>query len=90
MAPATRPWRELGFGNTPEAAQIEPGAQWFRRQPEATQRQILGPQRFALYRGRQITLDDLVQRRESPVWGASSQVASIAQAQANAAARRAS
>jgi SPP1 gp7 family putative phage head morphogenesis protein len=90
MAPATRPWRELGFGSTPEAVDINPGAQWFRSQPEATQRQILGPQRFALYRGRQITLDDLVQRRDSPVWGASSQVASIAQAQANAAARRAS
>lgn len=89
-APATVSWRELGFGNTPEAVQIESGVSWFRQQDEDTQRRILGPSKYALYRGRQITLPDLVQRRDSPVWGPSSQVASVAQARANAAQRRAS
>jgi SPP1 gp7 family putative phage head morphogenesis protein len=88
-APATKPWRELGFGATPDAVEIESGAQWFRRQSEDTQRQVLGESKYALYRARRITLPDLVQRRENPVWGASSQVASAAQAEANAAARRA-
>jgi SPP1 gp7 family putative phage head morphogenesis protein len=88
-SPAPRSPRELGLGNIPGAPPVEDGASWFRRQDEATQREILGPGKYDLYRSRKITLPDLVERRDSPVWGPSSQVASAAQAEANAAARRA-
>jgi SPP1 gp7 family putative phage head morphogenesis protein len=89
-APAPMSPRDLGLGNIPGIDPIETGPSWFRRQPTSTQRQILGPGKYALYRSRKITLPDLVERRESAVWGPSSQVASAATAQANAAARRAS
>lgn len=68
---------------------IGSGASWFRQQPASLQAQILGPSKFAAFRGRQITLPDLVQVRTSAVWGRSSGVASLSQARANAAARRA-
>jgi SPP1 gp7 family putative phage head morphogenesis protein len=69
---------------------IDSGASWFRAQAPSVQSEILGPSKFAAFRSRQITLPDLVQVRTSPVWGRSSGVASLSQAQANAAARRVS
>lgn len=69
---------------------VSPGTRWFRDQPADIQREILGPAKYDAYRSRQITLPDLVHTRTSPVWGDSAGVASLSQAEANAAARRAS
>lgn len=88
MVPATRSWRELGFGSTPESVKIEEGPAVFRRLPEADQRQILGDAKFRAYKSRQITLPDLVAKRESPVWGPSTSEAGLRAAKDNAAARR--
>lgn len=46
-APITKTWRELGIDlDEPELTPIQPGADWFAQQPEATQRSILGASRF--------------------------------------------
>ncbi|PDW02286.1 phage minor head protein [Candidatus Viridilinea mediisalina] len=45
------------------------GADWFADQDEATQRRILGPGAFDLYRSGRITLGDLVGVRNDPRWG---------------------
>lgn len=45
------------------------GADWFAQQDEATQRTILGPGAFDLYRSGRITLNDLVEVRTDPRWG---------------------
>lgn len=52
--------------DTPE---WETGKQWFLRQPEDVQRQILGPGRFDAYQDGQFGLDALVTERKSSVWG---------------------
>jgi len=88
MVPKTRSWRELGFGDTPEAVQIEDGPSVFRRLPAADQEAILGPAKYRAYRGREITLPDVVAERQSPVWGPSTSEAGLNAAKANAAARR--
>jgi SPP1 gp7 family putative phage head morphogenesis protein len=88
MVPATRSWKELGFGSTPESVQIQEGPAIFRRLPESDQRAILGDAKYRAYSGRQITLPDLVAKRESPVWGPSTSEAGLGAAKDNAAARR--
>lgn len=88
MVPKTRSWRELGFGDTPEAVKIEDGPSVFRRLPAADQEAILGPAKYRAYRGREITLPDVVAKRQSPVWGPSTSEAGLNAAKDNAAARR--
>lgn len=88
MVPKTRSWRELGFGDTPEAVQIEPGPAVFRKLPEADQRAILGDAKYRAYRAKEITLPDMVAKRESPVWGPSTSEAGLNAAKTNAAIRR--
>lgn len=47
--PVTKAWNQLGFDdiNEPDSAvNHDDGYAWFRRQPEDTQRDILGPKRF--------------------------------------------
>jgi len=88
MAPATKSWRELGFGDTPESVKIEKGPDIFRRLPVDEQRATLGPGKLAALRSNGITLPDLVARKDSPVWGPGTSEASLAAARRNAAARR--
>jgi SPP1 gp7 family putative phage head morphogenesis protein len=45
------------------------GADWFATQDAATQRGILGPGAFDLYREGKLSLGDLVQVKHDPVWG---------------------
>jgi SPP1 gp7 family putative phage head morphogenesis protein len=88
MVPKTRSWRELGFGDTPEAVRIEEGPALFRRLAPDQQEAILGPAKFRAYRAKQITLPDVVAKRSSPVWGPSTSEAGLSAAKQNAAARR--
>lgn len=53
---------------TPER---ETGEAWFARQDAATQRELLGPGKYDLYRQGRITLGDLVGTRDDPRWGRS-------------------
>jgi SPP1 gp7 family putative phage head morphogenesis protein len=89
MVPKTKSWRELGFGEQPGGLDIEPGPAAFRKLPEADQRRILGPSKYDAYKRREITLPDLVAKRESPTWGPSTGEASLRVAKDNAALRKA-
>ena len=88
MVPKTRSWRELGFGDTPEAVQIQEGPALFRRLAPDQQEAILGPAKYRAYRAKQITLPDVVAKRDSPVWGPSTSEAGLTAAKQNAAIRR--
>lgn len=68
--PETVSWAELGFPNVEDTrTSIESGEARFARLPEGTQRQILGPGKYALYRDGMINLSSLVGESYSPVWG---------------------
>lgn len=90
MVPETKSWGELGFGGQPEGVTIEPGPAVFRKLPAADQRAILGPAKYDAYKRREITLPDLVAKRESRTWGPSTAEAGLREAKDNAALRRAS
>jgi len=49
--------------------EYETGQQWFRRQPENTQRAILGRGRFEAWATGRATLDDMVAVRTDDTWG---------------------
>ena len=53
------------------------GEQWFRGQPEAVQRQMLGPSKFAAWQARRFDLQDLVRINRDAVWGNSPRVATL-------------
>ena len=57
--------------------QYETGQEWFTRQPEGTQLAILGRGRFDLWRRGEATLDDMVSRDWSDVWGGSLRVTNV-------------
>lgn len=66
----------------------EMGRTWFERQPEATQRQILGPAAFDAWKAGAVRLEDLVERHEHPVWGGSLGVKSLKRAIGESEAKR--
>jgi SPP1 gp7 family putative phage head morphogenesis protein len=53
------------------------GQEWFRTQPEATQRGILGPGRFEAWQSGRASLSDMVSRDWSDVWGGSLRVTRV-------------
>lgn len=55
----------------------ESGAEWFARQSEATQRAMMGPQRYEAWKEGKFEFKDLAGRRESEEWGASVRVAGM-------------
>jgi SPP1 gp7 family putative phage head morphogenesis protein len=66
MIPQTRTWESLGFPDAPETrVELEPGPDWFARQPPAKQLRVLGPGKYAAYKRGEITLADLVQKTRS-------------------------
>jgi SPP1 gp7 family putative phage head morphogenesis protein len=53
-------------------ARLEPGAEWFAKQPEKTQRSIFdNDQSFEAYKAGELKLEDFVGRKDSAQWGAS-------------------
>ena len=51
--------------------QFETGQQWFRSQPEAVQRRMMGAGRYDLWQRGDASLDDMVSRSWSDDWGGS-------------------
>lgn len=79
--PVTKSWAELGFEGIPdERPSVEPGADWFARQPESVQRRILSPGKYAAYSEGRISLADLVARDRSRRWGTMRRESSLADA----------
>lgn len=57
--------------------QFETGQQWFRRQPESTQRAMLGRGRFEAWQAGEASLDDMVSRDWDDTWGGSLRVTRV-------------
>lgn len=53
------------------AIQYQTGAEWFVRQPESTQRTILGKGRYEAWQSGRASLSDMVTRRWDDTWGGS-------------------
>lgn len=51
---------------------LTPGADQFNQWPEDRQLEVVGPTRLRLIKGGDIQLQDLVERRDHPIWGPSS------------------
>jgi SPP1 gp7 family putative phage head morphogenesis protein len=68
--PVTATWEEFGFRGIAERPQPRTGAEVFADLDADTQRQILGPGKYELYRTGQIQLRDLVANTRSQAWGA--------------------
>lgn len=73
-------------GITPK---FQTGREWFEQQPTETQMAMMGPRRYAAWRGNRFAFDDLAHPHHSPVFGTHYQEASLEQAIQNAARRRA-
>lgn len=88
-APITKTYEELGIKTTAKETRVEvpDGATWFAQQPEATQRAVLGPAKYAAYRDGQIALADLRGFRTDPRWGPVGYERSLQDALASAQAR---
>lgn len=56
---------------------FEDGQSWFRSQPEAVQREMLGAGRFDLWRRGEASLSDMVSRDWSDTWGGSLRVTRV-------------
>lgn len=49
----------------------ESGLAWLERQPEAAQKQVMGLARWDLWKNGRVSLGEMVERHEHPVWGGS-------------------
>lgn len=65
--------------------QYETGQQWFKSQPEAVQRQMLGPGRFAAWKSGEASLDDMVSRDWNDTWGGALRTTRVRDLNSNAA-----
>lgn len=61
----------------PPPEMAETTRQWFERQSPETQREILGPGRYDLWRSGQAAFDDFAAVRHNPVWGDSIVAATV-------------
>lgn len=67
--PKTKTWRELGFDIAePRGLDFESGPDWFSRQPEETQRDILGSKRYEAWRAGGYPFDEWSKPRTSDGW----------------------
>ena len=48
---------------------VQSGEQWFAKQSEATQRQMMGPAAFQAFKAGDVTLTDFVNKSTHPDWG---------------------
>lgn len=77
-APLTRSMAELTGLNIPETApQFESGVEKFEELSPSEQIRILRPAAYRAWRSGAISLEDLVQVREHPIWGTTRSVASL-------------
>ena len=68
LVPKTKSWKELGFDGIEEPERLT-AKEMFDALDASTQRSILGPGRYDLYKSGKIGLDDMVTVRKSAKWG---------------------
>jgi SPP1 gp7 family putative phage head morphogenesis protein len=77
IVPETVTYQDLGL-DVPMPPPAQNGRDWFRGQPEATQRKMMrSPARFESWKSGSSSFDDLVQVTDHPVWGKAAVVAPI-------------
>lgn len=82
--PRTKSWKQLGYDIPDRRPDLGTGAAVFAKLPAADQEHILGKAKYAAFKDGSITLADTVHVADDPHWGVTRQVASLAQATANA------
>ena len=76
MVPDTLTYQDLGL-DIPEEPRPENGQEWFKKQPESVQRQMMGGRRLEAFKTGKIGLSDLVTVSSSSTWGKSATVKSV-------------
>ena len=66
--PRTKTWAELGFDVPETRPTVESGLDWFNRQPENVQREVLGPSRFNAWKAGEYPPDAWSVRRSVDGW----------------------
>ncbi len=67
--PKTLTWKELGLDiKEPEHVKVQSGKEWFDKQPEKVQREIVGPTRLKALNDGRIEFSDLAVRRTNGQW----------------------
>lgn len=68
-APITPSWSEFGFEDGQDFAPGETGQQWFERQPERTQRAMMGSARWMAWQDKAFTFADIPTEYNNEVYG---------------------
>ena len=76
MVPDTLTYQDLGL-DIPEESRPENGQEWFKKQPESTQRKMMGGRQLEAFKSGKIGLSDLVTVSSSSTWGKSATVKSV-------------
>jgi len=66
--PKTKTWRELGIDLDEPKSVMPDAGEWFAQQDAATQKQILGPGRYAAWKRGDYPMDKWAVRRQNPDW----------------------
>ena len=69
LVPETVSYRDLGLDVPDREPEPERARAWFERQPEATQRDMMGDAKFAAFQEGKFGFDDLVTIEHSETWG---------------------
>lgn len=70
MLAITPSFEELGIEGVDEPDRtVETGEEWFNRQPEERQREIMGEQRYELWKQGNLDFEDMATTRHSDEWG---------------------
>ena len=71
MVPETITYADLGLNVPEDNRKRELGTEWFERQPEGQQRQMMGRKTFEAWKGGKFKLEDMAKVTSDPVWGKS-------------------
>jgi len=82
--PQTKTWKQLGYDVPDHRPDLGTGVAAFDKLSAADQEHILGKAKYAAFKDGTIGLADMVYVADDPHWGVTRQVASMAQAKANA------
>jgi very-short-patch-repair endonuclease len=69
MLPVTKSYEELGIDAPEPEFQRETAREWFRRQDEATQREMMGDAKYEAWKEGRFALEDIAKVNRSDVWG---------------------
>jgi len=67
--PETVSMAELGLDIPETRPKIESGEDWFKQQPEAVQRAMMGPGKYDAWTAGQFEFGQLIRESQDPVWG---------------------